>query len=427
MLEDPNTDDIIAWSPKGDTFIVYKPADFSGLVLPQFFKHSNFQSFIRQLNLYGFHKLKQAPNWNEFSHPLFKRGHKHLLRDIKRKVPATAKSKRDSSGGGSSTQNTAMSMGMGMGMSNREVKMVEMSPPPPLETETMAQGTQNDIFDRLAKLERQNELVVRENRVLWMEVLTINENQKRLAQRLQVMVNILNRLVSTRDVQLTDIEMCQFKEIANDPTLAALADTTDRNQQSRPLPDDSYRSDISDQQTQMLQQVRAEVLRRGLAPQQSTSLMGTGMNAVMGGMSSGMSGGMSAAMSSGMGSGMNSGMGNGMSNGMNSGMGSAMSAAMGASQSLPRSSSASFMRNESHGLRDQRYQPMMPQSQTMSINDDSTNGFSFSQWQDFTKSHRQDQAAQFRQIANFEKSLLAGGLDVDSSDLTEYVTPSIPL
>ena len=60
MLEDPNTDDIIGWSQTGDSFVVYQPAEFSHLVLPQFFKHSNFQSFIRQLNLYEFHKLKQA-------------------------------------------------------------------------------------------------------------------------------------------------------------------------------------------------------------------------------------------------------------------------------------------------------------------------------------------------------------------------------
>jgi hypothetical protein len=60
MLEDPNTDDIIGWSQTGDSFVVYQPAEFSQLVLPQFFKHSNFQSFIRQLNLYEFRKLRQA-------------------------------------------------------------------------------------------------------------------------------------------------------------------------------------------------------------------------------------------------------------------------------------------------------------------------------------------------------------------------------
>jgi hypothetical protein len=53
MLEDPNTDDIISWSPSGDSFVVHKHAEFSTLMLPQFFKHSNFQSFVRQVFFYN--------------------------------------------------------------------------------------------------------------------------------------------------------------------------------------------------------------------------------------------------------------------------------------------------------------------------------------------------------------------------------------
>jgi hypothetical protein len=94
MLEDPNTDDIISWSQSGESFVVHKPSEFSTLMLPQFFKHSNFQSFVRQLNLYGFHKLKQAPNFHEFAHGLFKRGFKHLLKEIKRKLPPTPNTKK---------------------------------------------------------------------------------------------------------------------------------------------------------------------------------------------------------------------------------------------------------------------------------------------------------------------------------------------
>jgi hypothetical protein len=86
MVNDPEYSDIIGWSESGNTFIVYKPTEFSQQVLPKYFKHSNFSSFIRQLNLYDFHKCGQ-PNWWEWKHPNFKRDQKHLLKLIRRKTP----------------------------------------------------------------------------------------------------------------------------------------------------------------------------------------------------------------------------------------------------------------------------------------------------------------------------------------------------
>ncbi|KAG5179928.1 HSF-type DNA-binding-domain-containing protein, partial [Tribonema minus] len=76
---------ICGWSAKGDAVIIHNLRDFSDRVLPQYFKHGNFQSFVRQLNMYNFKKTVADPTNGEFKHPLFRRGMRHVLHLIKRK------------------------------------------------------------------------------------------------------------------------------------------------------------------------------------------------------------------------------------------------------------------------------------------------------------------------------------------------------
>ncbi|CAO3614388.1 unnamed protein product [Cunninghamella blakesleeana] len=94
MLEDNAHQTLIIWNPSGQSFSVYNAKAFSNEVLPSHFKHSNFSSFVRLLNMYGFHKINKSPRgqrssekeiW-EFSHPKFIKGHPELLKDIKRKA-----------------------------------------------------------------------------------------------------------------------------------------------------------------------------------------------------------------------------------------------------------------------------------------------------------------------------------------------------
>lgn len=127
MLEDELYEPIVSWTPAGDSFVVKNMNDFTKHVLPRHFRHSNFASFVRQLNKYDFHKVKSASSsstsgnslddlmmdpmsaigggannsnisatgdqiW-EFKHPDFIRGREDLLENVKRKAPTGKKLK----------------------------------------------------------------------------------------------------------------------------------------------------------------------------------------------------------------------------------------------------------------------------------------------------------------------------------------------
>nr|XP_043637544.1 heat stress transcription factor B-3 [Erigeron canadensis] len=83
LVDDPATDDVVSWNSDGTGFVVWQPAEFSRDLLPTLFKHSNFSSFVRQLNTYGFRKVATS-RW-EFCNERFHKGHKELLCQIRRR------------------------------------------------------------------------------------------------------------------------------------------------------------------------------------------------------------------------------------------------------------------------------------------------------------------------------------------------------
>lgn len=83
LVDDVATDDVVSWNDGGTAFVVWQPAEFARDLLPTLFKHSNFSSFVRQLNTYGFKKVATS-RW-EFSNDKFQRGKKELLGQIRRR------------------------------------------------------------------------------------------------------------------------------------------------------------------------------------------------------------------------------------------------------------------------------------------------------------------------------------------------------
>jgi len=90
ILSDITNSHLISWNQNGKSFIVKDTKAFSEEVLPKYFKSCNFNSFVRQLNMYNFHKVRNTTSAGdnescEFENEYFIRNKPQLLCNIKRK------------------------------------------------------------------------------------------------------------------------------------------------------------------------------------------------------------------------------------------------------------------------------------------------------------------------------------------------------
>mmetsp|Transcript_27826 Transcript_27826/g.57936 ORF Transcript_27826/g.57936 Transcript_27826/m.57936 type:complete len:787 (+) Transcript_27826:100-2460(+) len=83
---DKHNPGIAAFSADGSSFEVYDQVTFSQQYLPQYFKHSNWGSFVRQLNLYGFTSSRSRDNSDVqvWRHDYFHRDKRESVGKIKR-------------------------------------------------------------------------------------------------------------------------------------------------------------------------------------------------------------------------------------------------------------------------------------------------------------------------------------------------------
>jgi len=78
----PDYHNIIRWSNSGIAFGILDVALFASVILPKYFRTSKFSSFQRNLNLYGFSKVRRGADADMYAHPDFIRGKAELLMQL---------------------------------------------------------------------------------------------------------------------------------------------------------------------------------------------------------------------------------------------------------------------------------------------------------------------------------------------------------
>lgn len=193
MVNDPVNQSLIHWSHDGKSFIVTQREQFVHEILPKYFKHSNFASFVRQLNMYGWHKVQDVKSGSiqsnsddrwEFANENFLRGREDLLANIIRQKSSAGS--RDGAG-------------MSVGAAHPNAVLV-------------ANGEEVDLGILFSELEtvKYNQLAIAEdlkriskdNELLWKENMLARERHQNQQQALEKIVKFLSSLYGSNTTRL---------------------------------------------------------------------------------------------------------------------------------------------------------------------------------------------------------------------------------
>lgn len=187
LVNDPTIDDQVSWNESGTSFIIKHQMEFCCAILPQYYKHNNMSSFVRQLNMYGFHKVLTADNGTmnaskgrvEFYHPHFQADRPDQLQFIRRKVlqPQMRATTMPVTLSAATTRNELDGGGGKMQQLLGEIEQLKEA--------------QKERDDELAMLRQ-------ENKTMWQELNTMKDKYSKQSNILQNLVHFMMTFVQKR-------------------------------------------------------------------------------------------------------------------------------------------------------------------------------------------------------------------------------------
>lgn len=209
MINDPVNSHLIQWSEDGLSLIVVNREKFVHEILPKYFKHSNFASFVRQLNMYGWHKVQDVKSGSiqsssddrwQFENEFFVRGREDLLNRIVRQKGTSA----------NATPGTQSNMKYGNGNQIRGLPNVNGQTLRLMNEANM--GNTMDITAVLGELEqiKFNQMAIskdlmrinKDNELLWKENMIARERHRTQQQALEKIFRFLRNVVPHADQKL---------------------------------------------------------------------------------------------------------------------------------------------------------------------------------------------------------------------------------